>query len=181
MACLVSGISLSSTVAISDVHSAGLGTACARKTRCTVPGWPLYIGAIAFKLYSYNLYSLLQRYFPSLPLGFVRNKLFYLKVFVPELSSSSVLSCSLASLMVRVWMGEDSHTLDISWRADAKPVRLLRGDLVSPLPSSSVFVVLSDLGFWVCGDDVLWRFGSPLYDSLCLQASCCMQRSHHRP
>ena len=92
MACYVSGISLSSTVATSDVHSAGLGTACARKTRCTVPGWPLYIGAIDFKLYSYNLYSLLQHYFPSLPLGFVRNKLFYLKVFVPELSSSSVLS-----------------------------------------------------------------------------------------
>ena len=119
MACLVSGISLSSTVATSDVHSAGLGTASVSKTRCTVPGWPLYIGAIAFKLYSYNLYSLLQHYFPSLPLGFVRNKLFYLKVFVPELSSSSVLSCSLASLMVRVWMGEDSHMLDISWRADA--------------------------------------------------------------
>ena len=58
MACCVSGISLSSSVATSDVHSAGLGTACARKTRCTVPGWPLYIGAIDFKLYSYNLYSL---------------------------------------------------------------------------------------------------------------------------
>ena len=81
MACCVSGISLSSSVATSDVHSAGLGTACARKTRCTVPGWPLYIGAIDFKLYSYNLYSLLQHYFPSLPLGFVQHKLFYLEGF----------------------------------------------------------------------------------------------------
>ena len=81
MACCVSGMSLSSSVATSDVHSAGLGTACARKTRCTVPGRPLYIGAIDFKLYSYNLYSLLQHYFPSLPLGFVQHKLFYLEGF----------------------------------------------------------------------------------------------------
>ena len=64
-------------------------------------------------------------------------------------------------------MGEESHMLGLSWRADAKPVRLLRGDLVSPLPSSSVFVVLSDLGFWVCGDAGLWRFGSPHYVSSC--------------
>ena len=81
MACCVSGISLSSSIATSDVHSAGLGTACVWKTRCTVPGWPLYIGAIDFKLYSYNLYSLLQHYFPSLPLGFVLHKLFYLEGF----------------------------------------------------------------------------------------------------
>ena len=63
---------------------------------------------------------------------------------MPELSSSSVLSCSLASLMVRVWMGEDSHVLDISWRADAKPVRLLRGDLV-PLCLLLLFLSFSPI------------------------------------
>ena len=68
MACYVSGISLSSTVATSDVHSAGLGTACARKTRCTVPRWLLYIGAIDFKLYSYNLYSLPSTLLPQFAL-----------------------------------------------------------------------------------------------------------------
>ena len=84
---------------------------------------------------------------------------------MPELPSSSVLSCSLASLMVREWMGEDSYMLDISWRADAKPLRLLRGVLVPLCLFSSVFAILSDLGFWVCGDAGLWRFGSPLYVS----------------
>ena len=66
-------------------------------------------------------------------------------------------------------MRQDELELDLAWIADAKPMRLPWGDLVSPLPSSSVFVVLSDLGFWVCGDAGLQRFGSPLYDSSCLQ------------
>ena len=58
-----------------------------------------------------------------------------------------------------------------------RPMWLPWGDLVSPLPFSSVFVVLSDLGFWVCGDAGLQRFGSPLYDSSCLQAACGKHQS----
>ena len=62
--------------------------------------------------------------------------------------------------------------LGISWRADAKPTWLLWGDLVPLCLLLLFFVVLSDLGFWVCGDDGLWRFGSPLYASL---LACSMQ------